>query len=426
MLLAIVAVLVAVVAVVAANRPGPVVPDQATPTSGVDDVAGAAVASLNGYWSKEMPAVYGRDLVPLRGGFQPKTPRSPAFSCGGQRQTYDDLRGNAFYCGGSDDYIAWDAASLFPQLADRYGGIAPAIVLAHEMGHAIQARAEVDSPSVVVELQADCFAGSWTKYAETSTEDPVTLTEGALDSAISTVLVLRDQPGQAASAPQAHGLGFDRVNAFQTGYESGARACAELPTKGVVTTELPFRTVEEQQTGGDLPYAQAVAFVTTRLNQFWTAALPRIAPGKTFTAPTLRPGPEPACPGQDSLAQYCDGAVGWPNETLITVHQRIGDLGTGTVLSDAWGQAVQQQAGFPATGQTGGLQRDCFTGAWVAALAAGDLESSPLSPGDLDEVVATIVSSSLADDGQRMDRAGAFDRVKALRTGLFEGLPTCA
>jgi hypothetical protein len=111
-------------------------------------------------------------------------------------------------------------------------------VLDHETGHAVQARADVDAPSVVRELQADCFAGSWTHFAETSGPAAVELTDGAL----ATILTLRDQPGRSAAAQQAHGLGFDRVNAFQTGYEQGAANRVRFPQQGVVTTELPFRT----------------------------------------------------------------------------------------------------------------------------------------------------------------------------------------
>ena len=136
----------------------------------------------------------------------------------GERLTYDDIRGNAFYCGGEDDdYIAYDAAYLMPRLNESFGALTPAVVLAHEFGHAVQHRAEVDAPSVVIELQADCFAGAWVAYAQTSASDPVTVEETALDSSIRAIPLLRDQPGTAATNPKAHGLGFDRVNAFQTG-----------------------------------------------------------------------------------------------------------------------------------------------------------------------------------------------------------------
>jgi predicted metalloprotease len=140
-----------------------------------DDVAQATRHSLEQYWEDEFPSVYGDEFAPLENGYQPKTADSPPWTCGGEKVTYQDLRGNAFYCGGSDDdYIAYDAELLFPRLNERFGSIAPTIVLAHEMGHAVQARAGIQAPSVVIELQADCFAGAWTRYAQSSGSDPVT------------------------------------------------------------------------------------------------------------------------------------------------------------------------------------------------------------------------------------------------------------
>jgi hypothetical protein len=318
-LLLVVAALVVVVAFASRQRQDAGELSLGREPASVPGVTDAAQRSLVDYWKSELPKVYDREFVPLAGGFQPKTPQSPPLRCGGAQLTYPDLRGNALYCGAPDgDYIAWDAAELFPRMVERFGSVAPAIVLAHETGHAIQARAGVEAPSIVRELQADCFAGSWTRWSEASAADPVGLTDGALDSAVATILTLRDQPGTPAAAEQAHGLGFDRVNAFQTGYEQGAEACAAFPERGVVTTELPFRTVSESLTGGNLPYPEAVAVLTDSLDDFWTAAVPRLEPGATFSAPSVDL--------QDSRLQ--------------AVHEQIGDLATGTVLSEAWAEAA--------------------------------------------------------------------------------------
>ncbi|MEV6283773.1 neutral zinc metallopeptidase [Kribbella sp. NPDC051770] len=393
----------------------------------LDSAATATQRSLLDFWDREFPAVYDGSFEQLRGGFQAKTPQSPPFTCAGRRQTYDDLKGNAFYCGGpDDDYIAYDAAQLFPQLNNEFGGIAPAVVLAHEMGHAIQRRAEVDAPSVVTELQADCFAGAWLRYAEKTPDDPVDLSDGALDTSIGTILVLRDQPGTPATNPQAHGLGFDRVNAFQTGYERGTGECAALPDGRAVTTELPFRTVTEARTGGNLPFREAVRVLSTSLDAYWTEALAQVAPGETFDRPARRSvdrRPEASCVVELG-AGYCSGerTVVLVMPELLEGHQRIGDLATGAALSDAWGLAVQSQAGWPSSGKAPGLQRDCFTGAWISALAGDGLEGTSLSPGDVDEVLASIVGGSA---GPQADRGGAFERTAAMRRGLFEGVGAC-
>jgi hypothetical protein len=365
--------------------------------------------------------------VDLRGGYQPKTPQSPAFRCGEAPQTYRDIRGNAFYCG-RDDYIAWDAAQLFPQLNRTFGNVAPAIVLAHEMGHAVQRRAGVQAPSIVTELQADCFAGAWVRFARTTRDDAVTVTGPALDSAVAAVLVLRDQPGTPAADPVAHGLGFDRVNGFQTGYEGDAARCARLPAEGVVTTELPFRTVEEALTGGNLPYDLAAGLFTRSLDRFWTASAPAFTPPhrQPVATPPLPPCPRPAAYDVRDTLGYCPptNTVTWADDLLRQAH-RAGDFVTATLLSDQWGRAAQFQGGLPVDGPAAGLQRDCFTGAWVSTVAASGQSEFLLSAGDLDEVLATILASSFGPRGAPRGRGDAFERTAALRRGVLEGLPAC-
>ena len=81
--------------------------------------------------------------------------------CGGERRTsYPEIEDNAFYCP-DEDFIAFDDELLFPRLDDDFGRYTVAMVLAHEWGHAIQARLGSSLPGVITELQADCFAGSW-------------------------------------------------------------------------------------------------------------------------------------------------------------------------------------------------------------------------------------------------------------------------
>ena len=393
----------------------------------------ATEASLRQFWSARLPATYHRPFRDLRGGFQPKRPNSPPFYCGGQRQTYRDIEGNAFYCP-DRDYIAYDATLLFPRLDQTFGNVSPAIVLAHEMGHAIQNRAGVTAPSVVIELQADCFAGSWLHWAQTSPDDPVTVATPALDTAIAAMLTFRDQVGTPALAPQAHGLGFDRVNALQTGYDQGTGACATFPAGNVVTTELPF-TLADALTGANAPYDQAVPLFTGSLDRFWAGALPVVAPGRQFAPPRklLVPAlPLPACgtPGAYNVRApigYCptSNVVTWADDRMRRAHE-LGDFVTGTLFSETWGRAAQYQGTLPVDGPKAALQRDCFTGAWVATIAAGGPDALfTLSPGDIDEVLETIIASSIVPRTTAAQAGGAFERTDALRRGLLQGLAAC-
>jgi predicted metalloprotease len=400
----------------------------------LDQTLEATAGSLREFWSAELPRIYDRPFVDLAGGIQPKTEDSPPWTCNGERVTYDDIRGNAFYCGGQgDDYIAYDAAFLMPRLNKSFGALTPAVVLAHEFGHAIQHRAGVDAPSVVIELQADCFAGAWVAYAQTSTSDPAAVEETALDSSIRAIPLLRDQPGTPATNPQAHGLGFDRVNAFQTGYESGAGRCATFPNGNVVVTELPFGSPADLQTRGNLDFGAAVPFFVDHLDSYWAAALPQIPGAPAYKRPTRNPSPSlplPDCaadPGYDreAVTAYCvpSNTVSWAMAPLARLHVAIGDLATGAALSESWARAAQAQADLPTTGVDAELQQVCFTGAWVSSIASS---RSPvqLSPGDVDEVLLTVLSPLSTDEAHAVENS-SFERTDALRAGLLDGLPAC-
>jgi predicted metalloprotease len=419
---------------VGSGAPGAVV-SLGSEEGSLPQVSAASIRSLQEFWTAAMPATYRKRFVDLRGGYQPKTSRSAPFTCGGQSQDYEDIKGNAFYCGSPrDDYIAWDNEVLFPRLNENFGSISPAVVLSHEMGHAIQARAGVDAETIVLELQADCFAGAWTSFAEKSQQDPVELAEGALDGAIAAILTLRDQPGTPAVNPQAHGSGFDRVSSFQAGYDDGPKRCAQFATEGVTTTEFPFRTRAEALTGGNLAYAEAVPLLAKTLDQFWADNLAALGKGGTFQPPQQAPVDSPPladCPDEsvrsDVGANYCPptNTVSWADSVLAPIHDRIGDMASGTILSDQWGKAGQTQAGLPVDGQDAGLQRDCMTGAWIGTLGSQGLSGALLSPGDIDEALATIISSTLAAEGARKERGDAFTRTQAFRTGVLEGAGQC-
>lgn len=394
----------------------------------------ATAVSLRAFWSVKMESVYGKPFRDLAGGVQPKTPQSRPWTCGGKKLTYRDIKGNAFYCGGGhDDYIAYDAALLLPQLNKSYGALAPAVVLAHEMGHAIQARAQVNAPSVVIELQADCFAGAWVAYAQSSPRDTIDVDERALDRSVWAILALRDAPGTPATNPRAHGLAFDRVNAFQTGYDQGAEECATFPQGNVVVTELPFSTLAELRTGGNIGIVEAVPFFTGHLDVFWASSLGVLSPGATYERPQRRPEqqiPLPDCPGdpgydRQAVTAYCkpSNAVAWAVAPLAQVHKKVGDMATGAALSLSWARAAQAQSGLQTSGTDAGLQQVCFTGAWVASIASA---RSPvkLSPGDVDEVLVTTLIPLSPDQAGEVE-ATTFERADALRLGLLQGLKAC-
>ena len=68
---------------------------------------------------------------------------------------------NAAFCY-DDDTIGWDRGELLPALRKANGDMGVTMVLAHEYGHAVQHQAGLNNkntPTLVAEQQADCFAG---------------------------------------------------------------------------------------------------------------------------------------------------------------------------------------------------------------------------------------------------------------------------
>jgi predicted metalloprotease len=171
-------------------------PDQA------NTVVRDAITDVERYWSAAYPTLSGgKPFKPVSGGYHPYTEQDPPPQCGPQRWQYQP---NAFYCS-AGDFIAWDAQTLIPQLAADYGSLLVAVVVAHEYGHAVQLRLGLaEQATIVLEQQADCFAGGW--IADVTAGHSKTFTSARaeqLDSTLAGLLSLRDQPGVGGAGPPA-------------------------------------------------------------------------------------------------------------------------------------------------------------------------------------------------------------------------------
>src|SRR5262245_4631445 len=148
--------------------------------SDLDTVVAASLDDIQSWWSGQLPGVYGKDYQPIPDDrVYAYSASNPPPACGGRGTTpYEQVAGNAFYCSEAD-FIAWDEQELFPRLDEKFGGFAIALVLAHELGHAVQARTHTSlNATVYLETQADCFAGAWAQHVE---EDDPSLPIGDTD-----------------------------------------------------------------------------------------------------------------------------------------------------------------------------------------------------------------------------------------------------
>lgn len=153
-----------------------------------------------------------------------------------------------FYCPG-DQRIYIDLG-FYDQLSSQFGAqgeFAQSYVIAHEFGHHIQyltgaerqvRSAQQDDPgnaneySIALELQADCYAGVWSKDAAGEDGLITGVSDDDLRSAMSAAEAVGDDriqektQGQVNPETWTHGSSEQRQEWFFTGYQSGdARKC---------------------------------------------------------------------------------------------------------------------------------------------------------------------------------------------------------
>ena len=145
-----------------------------------------------------------------------------------------------FYCS-SDGRVYLDR-SFLQDLSKRFGApgeFARAYVIAHEVGHHVQnqlgitekvtqqrgrtSEAKNNALSVLVELQADCFAGVWGHYArQRNLLDPGDVEAGlAAAAAIGDDRLQQQSRGRVSPESFTHGSSAQRVRWFRTGLDSG-------------------------------------------------------------------------------------------------------------------------------------------------------------------------------------------------------------
>ncbi|MBG6054950.1 putative metalloprotease [Salinibacterium sp. CAN_S4] len=208
--------------------------------NGIDCRIAGAADSLDTYWEGELPALgqtYRTTNVVLFTG-QVNT------GCGGATSAT-----GPFYCP-PDELIYVDTA-FYDELRNRFGStggpLAEMYVIAHEWGHHIQNSTGImdgldlqtsgpSSDSVRLELQADCFAGSWVGAASTiKSETGATFLDPVTDAQIADALsaasavgddrIQQSTQGQVTPETWTHGSSEKRQQWFTTGLNGGPNAC---------------------------------------------------------------------------------------------------------------------------------------------------------------------------------------------------------
>ncbi|CAA9397122.1 MAG: LpqM protein [uncultured Quadrisphaera sp.] len=186
----------------------------------LDDLA-TAVAVTDAYWARHLPADLG----------QPYDPPGLASGADGVPGLYDGTVdalachgevlpvGNAVYCGGpDDDWIAADLALL--RAAQDLGDAFVYVVLAHEWGHAVQARLPQEAHWAAYELQADCLAGAALQGA--ADEGALVVDPTDPQEVLDSYAALDGTPWGDGGT---HGSAQERYAAFERGVVGGPVGC---------------------------------------------------------------------------------------------------------------------------------------------------------------------------------------------------------
>lgn len=382
-----------------------------TDRGSTDRLAATVVSDVQAYWAANFPALTGKPWHDLDGGFfsvdtSAAGGRPPPCSAGTQ-----DLQGNAYYCA-TVDAIAWDRSALLPVLREHYGDAAVAVVLAHELGHAVQQRSGVDTRSarepLRTEAGADCYAGAFLRTTADGRAAHLRFDPAQLDRALHALIVFRDPIGADPAAGDAHGTSFDRITAFQDGFQRGPGGCSDVPAPGGASTRA--RTDDANR-----PLAESVA------RQDIAAFFARLATagGRPWTPPPVRQAAGSGCTA-DPVGHCPRGpAVVYDPARLGSLHDEIGDQASTTLIASRQASAALGALGRPTTGPPAGRATSCLTGAYTASVPE-------LSAGDLDEAVEVLLVSDTASRDSRGARTiTGSERVAAFRAGLTGGPGAC-
>ncbi|SFL50989.1 hypothetical protein [Geodermatophilus ruber] len=453
-LVAAVALLVLSGCSVVVDRPSqlPGAPDDAGPDQvsivGADDgpvdvSARNALADLETFWAEQLPAVFGVVLEPLAGGYFSVDPGAvdpgeypQGLSCGVDPL---EVQGNAFYCRPAQspnaDSISYDRAFL-GELAHGYGRFIPALVMAHEFGHAVQARVGAPRTSIAVETQADCLAGAWTAWVATGEAGHTRILEPELDQLLRGYLLLRDPVGTGTDTREAHGSYFDRVSAFQEGFDGGAAPCRDRFGPDRAYTQSEFASDGDFRAGGNAPFGTIEQIVDQSLPVFWERAFTEEL-GARFRAPEIESftGRAPACAAADADLVYCppgdvdgapNGLVAYDERELIRpAYEQLGDFAVVTAVAIPYARAAREQLGLATDDEAALRSAVCLTGWYGSQVADGTIPGVVISPGDLDESVQFLLE--YGNDPQVLPdvELSGFQLVDLFRSGYLEGPRAC-
>jgi hypothetical protein len=190
----------------------------------------AVLDSTQSFWAQEFQRAGGQYQDAKLVLFRDAT----STACG-----YGQAASGPFYCPG--DHNVYIDLGFYDELQRRFGApgdFAQAYVLAHEIGHHVQRQLGTEEQvrqlqrqrpdaanqlSVLMELQADCYAGAWAhRAAQQGLLEQGDIEEGlGAAAAVGDDRLQRAQTGTVSPDAFTHGTSEQRMSWFRRGFETG-------------------------------------------------------------------------------------------------------------------------------------------------------------------------------------------------------------
>lgn len=347
--------------------------------------------------------------------------------------------------------VLWDRGQLLPLAKKYFGDMAVVGVFAHEFGHALQHNAGLvgrETPGIVLEQQADCFAGVYLRWVAEGHSSRFTLNTGdALSHVIAGMLkgadpVITEEEDE--QKPNIHGTGLDRVGAFQMGFDSGSGTCAKIDMDEINKRrgDEPLTLQQDSSDDPDDPNRGNVDIdednMSVLIEIMNKVFAPKSPPSLSFSGASC-PDAKPTkgasyCPATNSISVDLPtlqeigtpGGAGGPLDPMMLQ----GDNTAMSIVVSRYVLAVQRERGLPLDSPMTGVRTACLTGAAQRHMAEPvEVPSGKqlvLTAGDLDKALIGLLRNTVAaSDVNGEHLPSGFTGALAFRGGVLDNIDEC-
>lgn len=399
-----------------------------TDVGDIDRSAMLAIEDIEDFWRQHYHDSLPGSFSPVSALVSVDPDASDPEICGSEPS---ELAFNAAYCR-DDDLIAWDRKELLPVAKTYFGELAINGLLAHEYGHALQYKghfADDETPTLVSEQQADCFAGTYLRWVAEGHSPRFTLnTTTALDKVLAGAIAVRDRPPEFSLFAQeaSHGTALDRVGALQQGFDVGASSCAAIDMADIRARrgDIPGTLFDPASPQSDLPITtNELVSLIDRLNQLFSPS----RPPSLATTSSCAQGPAAYCPETNTIAVDLSALQQLGTPASEQQHVLLqGDNSAISVVTSRYMLAIEDQQGLGVESENAALRTACLTGVAQSKMADPTGSQLVLGAGDIDEAVSGLLTNGIvASDAKGITVPSGFTRILAFRAGLAGDPASC-